>query len=81
MSAANGYFPDMNAGMMLGGPLYHLYWPTGPRRADLLPHQRMAQDYFLPEKLREELHRRSDATRQMMSVLLSFGSVLVETSF
>jgi PAB-dependent poly(A)-specific ribonuclease subunit 3 len=51
-----------------GQPLqYHLYYPTGTRRPDLLPHQRLAYDFFIPEKLREELHRKAEASRQVLS--------------
>jgi PAB-dependent poly(A)-specific ribonuclease subunit 3 len=38
----------------------------GPHREDLLPYQRLAHDFFMPEKLREDLHRKSEASLQIM---------------
>ncbi|KAH8811381.1 hypothetical protein F5884DRAFT_749766 [Xylogone sp. PMI_703] len=45
---------------------YHLYAPLGPHREDLLAYQRMAHDFFMSEKLREDLQRKSEATLQVM---------------
>ncbi|OLN86109.1 PAB-dependent poly(A)-specific ribonuclease subunit PAN3, partial [Colletotrichum chlorophyti] len=45
---------------------YHLYAPVGPYRDDLMAFQRQAHDFFLPEKLREEMQRKSEALQQVM---------------
>lgn len=45
---------------------YHLYAPLGPHREDLLPYQKLAHDFFMPEKLREELQKKSEASLQIM---------------
>ncbi|KFA76223.1 hypothetical protein S40288_07672 [Stachybotrys chartarum IBT 40288] len=47
-------------------PQYHLYAPQGPHRDDLKPYQRQTHDYFMPEKLQEELMRKYEATLQTM---------------
>lgn len=38
----------------------------GPHREDLLAYQRLPHDFFMPEKLREELQRKSEASLQTM---------------
>ncbi|KAK4632546.1 PAN2-PAN3 deadenylation complex subunit PAN3 [Fulvia fulva] len=43
---------------------YHLYASIGPRRENLMPHQRSTADFFLPDNLREELQQKSEATLQ-----------------
>lgn len=45
---------------------YHLYAPIGPHREDLLAYQRLTHDFFMPEKLREDLQKKSEATLQVM---------------
>lgn len=45
---------------------YHLYAPSGPSQQNLLDYQRKAYDFFIPEDLREELHRKSEATTQIL---------------
>ncbi|KAF2104553.1 PAB-dependent poly(A)-specific ribonuclease subunit pan3 [Rhizodiscina lignyota] len=45
---------------------YHLYAPSGPSKEHLLDYQRTAYDFFIPEDLREDLHRKSEATRQIL---------------
>ncbi|ORY67440.1 PAB-dependent poly(A)-specific ribonuclease subunit PAN3 [Pseudomassariella vexata] len=45
---------------------YHLYAPTGPYKQDLTPYQRQPHDFFLREDIREELHKKADATRQVL---------------
>ncbi|EFX05098.1 hypothetical protein CMQ_5360 [Grosmannia clavigera kw1407] len=42
----------------------HLYFPQGPHRQDLLPRQRTVHDFFLPEKLRQDVHMKSRAGSQ-----------------
>ncbi|EME48099.1 hypothetical protein DOTSEDRAFT_167686 [Dothistroma septosporum NZE10] len=43
---------------------YHLYSSIGPRRDNLMPHQRSTADFFLSDNLREELQQKSEATLQ-----------------
>ena len=45
---------------------YHLYAPLGPHREALSPYQKAAHDFFIPDSLREELQRKSDATQQTL---------------
>ncbi|ODA78926.1 hypothetical protein RJ55_04516 [Drechmeria coniospora] len=45
---------------------HHLYAPVGPHRDDLMPYHRVTHDFFLAEKLREELQKKSEASLQMM---------------
>lgn len=45
---------------------YHLYAPVGPHREDLMPYHRVAHDFFIPEKLREEMQRKTEASLQVM---------------
>jgi PAB-dependent poly(A)-specific ribonuclease subunit 3 len=45
---------------------YHLYGSFGPRREDLAPYQRAAQDLFIPDNLREELQKKSHAATQTL---------------
>lgn len=50
---------------------YHLYAPQGSHRDDLLPYQRQAHEFFIPERLRENFQRRAEATLQVMPSKLS----------
>ncbi|SMR46082.1 unnamed protein product [Zymoseptoria tritici ST99CH_3D1] len=43
---------------------YHLYASVGPRRENLATYQRSTADFFIPDNLREELQRASEATLQ-----------------
>jgi PAB-dependent poly(A)-specific ribonuclease subunit 3 len=43
---------------------YHLYFMAGPRRENLMPYQRSTTDFFIPDDLREDLQRKSEATLQ-----------------
>lgn len=45
---------------------HHLYAPVGPHREDLMPYHRMTHDFFLPEKLREELQKKAEASLQVI---------------
>ncbi|KAG9242885.1 PAB-dependent poly(A)-specific ribonuclease subunit PAN3 [Calycina marina] len=45
-------------------PNYHLYAPIGPHREDLLPYQKHVHYFFMPEKIREDLQRKTAATLQ-----------------
>jgi PAB-dependent poly(A)-specific ribonuclease subunit 3 len=43
---------------------YHLYASIGPRRENLASYQRSTADFFIPDDLREELQRASEASLQ-----------------
>ncbi|KAM3548693.1 hypothetical protein MY1884_006044 [Beauveria asiatica] len=45
---------------------YHLYAPVGPHREDLMQYHRVTHDFFIPDKLREEMQRKSEASLQVM---------------
>ncbi|KAL0937886.1 pab-dependent poly -specific ribonuclease subunit pan3 [Colletotrichum truncatum] len=61
------FFQHQNAYTAPLQPLqYHLYAPVGPYREDLLPFQRQVHDFFLPDKLREDMQRKSEALQQVM---------------
>lgn len=45
---------------------YHLYAPIGPYKDDLLPFHRMTHDFFMPDKLREEMQKKTEAALQVM---------------
>lgn len=45
---------------------YHLYTSLGPHREALLPYQRTAHDFFIPDALREDLQRKSATTLQTL---------------
>ncbi|KUJ23634.1 PAB-dependent poly(A)-specific ribonuclease subunit PAN3 [Mollisia scopiformis] len=65
-NAAN-YFQAQTAFAAPAQPLqYHHYAPIGPHKEDLLAYQRLAHDFFIPNDLREELQKKSEATRQVM---------------
>ncbi|KAI1330045.1 PAB-dependent poly(A)-specific ribonuclease subunit PAN3 [Xylariaceae sp. FL0255] len=59
--AQNQFSPSAQA--ML---LHHLYLPTPSARDSLQGHQRSIYDFFLPENLREESQKKSDAARQVL---------------
>ncbi|CZR51404.1 related to poly(A)-specific ribonuclease [Phialocephala subalpina] len=64
---AAGYFQAPTTFNAPAQPLqYHLYAPIGPHKEDILAYQRLAHDFFLPNDLREELQKKSEATRQVM---------------
>jgi len=54
----------------LAPPQYHLYAPIGPYREDLMPYQRVTHDFFLSERLRDDLQKKSHATLQTMPSML-----------
>ncbi|RFU72275.1 pab-dependent polya-specific ribonuclease subunit pan3 [Trichoderma arundinaceum] len=65
--AQSTYFQTQNAFAAPLQPLqHHLYAPIGPYREDLMPYHRLTHDFFLPEKLREELQKKSEAALQVM---------------
>lgn len=53
-------------------PKYHLYWPLPPRREDLLPYQRLTRDFFMDDKLREQIQRMLADAQQVIPSM--FGS-------
>ncbi|KAK1477585.1 hypothetical protein CCUS01_16607, partial [Colletotrichum cuscutae] len=67
LAGSGAYFQHQNAYTAPLQPLqYHLYAPVGPYRDDLMPFQRQIHDFFLPEKMREEMQRKSEALQQVM---------------
>ncbi|KAH7409661.1 PAB-dependent poly(A)-specific ribonuclease subunit PAN3 [Cadophora sp. MPI-SDFR-AT-0126] len=64
---AAGYFQTQAAFSSPAQPLqYHLYAPIGAHRQDLLAYQRHTHDFFMPNELREDLQKKSEAARQVM---------------
>lgn len=47
-------------------PNYHLYQPFDTYRQELQPWQRATYDFFMPQKMREELQKKMFATQQVM---------------
>ncbi|KAL7916324.1 kinase-like domain-containing protein [Trichoderma velutinum] len=65
--AQSTYFQTQNAFAAPLQPLqHHLYAPIGPYREDLMPYHRLSHEFFLPEKLREEMQKKSEAALQVM---------------
>ncbi|KAI0130571.1 hypothetical protein BJ170DRAFT_594081 [Xylariales sp. AK1849] len=66
--ASSSYYPAQGAYTAAIQPLqYHLYAPVGPNKQDMLhAYQRQAHDFFLPNDIREDLQKKSAATRQIM---------------
>lgn len=66
-SNAANYYQSQTAFAAPAQPLqYHHYAPIGPHKEDLLAYQRLAHDFFIPNDVREELQKKSEATRQVM---------------
>ncbi|KAF2816107.1 PAB-dependent poly(A)-specific ribonuclease subunit PAN3 [Mytilinidion resinicola] len=65
-SALTGAAFYQNSNTFQTSPAHHLYWPIGPQPSNLLAYQRTAHDFFIPENLREELHRKSEIARQVL---------------
>lgn len=61
-AAAQTFFQDSTG--FRPQPNYHLYASIGPRRDDLQPYQRSVTDFFIPDDLREDLQRKSEASLQ-----------------
>ncbi|KAG6020946.1 hypothetical protein E4U41_002675 [Claviceps citrina] len=65
--AGASFYPASGAFAPSLQPLqHHLYAPVGPHRDDLMPYHRMAHEFFLPDKLREEMQKKSEAALQVM---------------
>ena len=67
-AAAGGTFYQSQSGYTAPmQPLqFHLYAPIGPYKMDLAPYQRQPHDFFLREDIREDLHKKSEAARQVL---------------
>ncbi|KAI1131023.1 hypothetical protein F5Y10DRAFT_234471 [Nemania abortiva] len=62
------YYGAQNTYSTPSQPLqYHLYYPLAPIRESLQPYQRAASELFLPESLREDLQKKSEAARQVLA--------------
>lgn len=46
--------------------MYHHYAPIGPYPSNLLPYQKTAHDLFIPNDLREEIHKKNAAALQTL---------------
>lgn len=67
MAGSSSFFPPQGAFNTPLQPLqHHLYAPWGPRREDLMPYHRMAHEFFMPEKLRQEMQKKAEATLQVI---------------
>ncbi|KHO00385.1 PAB-dependent poly(A)-specific ribonuclease subunit PAN3 [Metarhizium album ARSEF 1941] len=64
--AAAGFFPPNAAYAAPQLLQHHLYAPVGPHREDLMPYHRMTHDFFITEKLREDMQKRAEASLQVM---------------
>ncbi|KAK7946117.1 uncharacterized protein PG986_010438 [Apiospora aurea] len=64
---STSFYPAQGA---YAGPIqplqHHLYASVGPYRTDLSNYQRQAHDFFLREDIREEMQKKSEATRQVL---------------
>ncbi|ETS84802.1 hypothetical protein PFICI_02827 [Pestalotiopsis fici W106-1] len=66
-AAGASYYPNPGLYTAPVQPLqYHLYAPVGPARSDLAAYQRQAHDFFISNEFREDLQKKSAATRQVM---------------
>ncbi|KAI5867682.1 putative poly(A)-binding protein-dependent poly(A) ribonuclease [Durotheca rogersii] len=65
--ASAPYFSAPNSYTTPSQPLqYHLYYPIASARETLQPYQRQVHDLFIPESLREDLQKKSEAARQVL---------------
>ncbi|SPO03808.1 related to poly(A)-specific ribonuclease [Cephalotrichum gorgonifer] len=68
MGAANPAFFQQNAFATHTQPLmHHLYFPAGPHKEDLTPYQRTSHDFFVSERLRQDLQKKSEAALQVIN--------------
>ncbi|EON62168.1 hypothetical protein W97_01388 [Coniosporium apollinis CBS 100218] len=65
-SSISGTAYYQNANALAQPPQYHLYFPLGPYRENLLAYQKIAHNFFIPDDLREELQRKAEAARQVL---------------
>ncbi|KKA26359.1 hypothetical protein TD95_003838 [Thielaviopsis punctulata] len=62
-----GYYPHAGPYMSHAQPLqHHLYANVGPYREDLLPYQKLPHDLFIPEKIREDMTKKLEATLRII---------------
>ncbi|KAI0105739.1 hypothetical protein GGR51DRAFT_518997 [Nemania sp. FL0031] len=62
------YYGTQNTYSAPSQPLqYHLYYPLASVRESIQPYQRAAFELFLPESLREDLQKKSEAARQVLA--------------
>lgn len=67
VSHGGAFYPGGQSGFAAPlQPQYHLYAPVGPYKDDLQPWQRSTYDFFMPEKLREDIQKKSHAALQVM---------------
>ncbi|RMZ74857.1 hypothetical protein DV737_g5672, partial [Chaetothyriales sp. CBS 132003] len=64
--AINGTTFYQNTAAFQQPPQYHLYAPIGPYSNNLLPYQRTVHDLFIPNDVREEMHKKLAATLQIL---------------
>ena len=62
-SASASYYQNTSFAQPLQ---YHLYTSLAPHREALLPFQRAAHDFFIPDSIREDLQRKSATTLQTL---------------
>ncbi|XXH05769.1 U6 snRNP-associated protein Lsm7 [Hypoxylon texense] len=61
------YYTAQNSYTAPSQPLqYHMYYPITTAREHLQPYQRQVYDLFLPENIREDLQKKSEAARQVL---------------
>lgn len=61
------YYAAQNSYAAPSQPLqYHLYYPVTSGRENLQPYQRQVFDLFLPDSIREDLQKKSEAARQVL---------------
>ncbi|KAI2622100.1 hypothetical protein GGS21DRAFT_547811 [Xylaria nigripes] len=71
VGAGASYYGAQNTYSAPSQPLqYHLYYPLTSIRETLQPYQRAVFDFFLPESLREDMQKKSEAARQVLATQL-----------
>lgn len=64
--AGTPFFAQQFSSGPIQPPNYHLYQPYDSYRQDLQPWQRSTYDFFLPEKIREDLQKKAFATQMVL---------------
>ncbi|ETN46163.1 uncharacterized protein HMPREF1541_00347 [Cyphellophora europaea CBS 101466] len=65
-ASLNGTTFYQNAPAFQQPVLYHHYAPIGPYPSNLLPYQKTVHDLFIPNDLREEIHKKNAAALQTL---------------
>ncbi|KAK1758362.1 PAB-dependent poly(A)-specific ribonuclease subunit PAN3 [Echria macrotheca] len=65
-SGAGYYSAQFPPGGLVTPPSYHLYQPFDSYRKELQPWQRSTYDFFVPDKLREEMQKKMFAMQQQL---------------